>query len=434
VDYERLLSNYQYAELRIEKGTESTIIIKDDEVKHSSGSVHGMSVRILDNGSWGFASGTNESVEDLLGRARKLAGLSKGEVSISIPNPEKNEIKDNAEAIDSEQQIKELLEGSKAMEGDGITSRMVSCRDSRSRTEFHNSHGAEIIQEIAYTYLSCSSIAKSGEVMQRGSDRSWSRSGFGRIKVMETAVSSRGKALRLVRAAPPPKGRFTVVCDPEMAGVLSHEAIGHACEADSIVDEESVLAGRIGERIGSDLVTIADDPAAKDFGNYYYDDEGVRAGKVVLVENGILKGYLNSMETAGRLQAEPNGHARAGDFSEVPIVRMSNTYFQKGEYSIDEVFDIREGIYLKGMKGGSVDTFSGGFMFKAEEAYRIRNGEKGKIMRDVTIAGNILQTLLDVEAVGNDFGTNPGICGKFGQEVAVSNGGPHIRVKGVAIG
>jgi TldD protein len=113
---------------------------------------------------------------------------------------------------------------------------------------------------------------------------------------------------------------------------------------------------------------------------------------------------------------------------------MSNTYFQRGDSTVGEVFDMGSGVYLKGMKGGSVDIFSGGFMFKAEEAYEIKNGEKGKLMRDVTITGNILQTLLGVECVGNDFGTSPGVCGKFAQSVPVSDGGPHIRVKNVAIG
>jgi len=113
---------------------------------------------------------------------------------------------------------------------------------------------------------------------------------------------------------------------------------------------------------------------------------------------------------------------------------MSNTYFQRGSSKIDEVFDVRSGVYLCGMKGGSVDIFAGGFMFKAEEAYQIKDGKKEDLLRDVTITGNILQTMLDVECVGDDFGTSPGICGKSGQDAPVSDGGPHIRVKNVAIG
>lgn len=219
-----------------------------------------------------------------------------------------------------------------------------------------------------------------------------------------------------------------------MTGVLSHEAVGHACEADSVVDGESILKGRVGERIGNGLVTIVDDPLADDFGRYHFDDEGVEAKAATLVEGGVLRGFINSRETAEALGHPRNGHARAEDYGEVPVVRMSNTYFQRGRSSVEEVFGIRSGIYLKGMKGGSVDIFSGGFMFKAEEAYGIQNGEKGALMRDVTITGNILRTMLDVECVGDDFGASPGICGKSSQSVPVSDGGPHIRIRNVAIG
>jgi TldD protein len=435
MDYQRLLSRYTYAEVRIEKSFDSSISIKDEEVKHSSGNSEGISVRVLEKGSWGFASSSrNEDIEGLLKKAESLARLGKGSIGLDIPKAEKRGISKPVEASDTEEQVKFLLEASREMKAKRISSRNISCTDSRDRVEFHNSEGAEIIQETGFTYLSCSSIAREGDLIQRGATRAWSRSGFGRIDVLGTAGKSKDKALRLLDALPPPKGRFTVVLDHEMTGVFSHEAIGHACEADSVLDRESVLADKRGKQIGNSLVNIVDDPSADDFGHYVYDDEGVKGKKTVLVEGGILRQFMNSMETAKKLGIEPNGHARAEDYSAVPIVRMSNTYFLSGESSPDDVFDIRSGIYLKGMKGGSVDIFSGGFMFKAEEAYSIKNGEKQDIMRDVTITGNILQTLLDVECVGRDFGSSPGLCGKFSQAVPVSDGGPHIRVKNVTIG
>jgi len=435
MEYERLLSRYGYAELRIERSSESFISIKDSEVRHSSGTVSGVSVRVLEGGSWGFAAGNHgEPIDDLLKRAARLAKLGKGKIALSLPEPVKKTIKDRLEPVDGSEQVKDLVEAAGAMRADKVTSRTIACTDSVVREEFHSSQGAEIIQESGYTYLSCSCIAKSGAVMQRGSDRTWSRAGFAKLQTLETAGRAKDKAVRLLDAGPPPKGRFMVIFDPEMTGVFSHEAVGHACEADSVTDRESVLAGRLGQAIGNGLVTIIDDPTADGFGRYAYDDEGVPAKPAVLLESGVLKGYMNSMETAKELGHELNGHARAGDYSNVPIVRMSNTYFQKGKSKMGEVFDVREGVYLKGMKGGSVDIFSGGFMFKAEESYWIKGGEKERMMRDVTITGNILQTLLDVECVGGDFGTSPGMCGKFGQEAPVCDGGPHIRVKNVAIG
>lgn len=434
MEYDRLLSRYDYAELRIERSFDSIVRIKDEEVKHSSGSASGISVRVLEDGSWGFASSTREGIEELLKRAQRLARLGKGSIKLSTPKPEKEEIKERVEVVDIDEQVKSLLEAAKEMKAEKVSSRNISCTDSRAVTEFRNSLGAEIIQETGFTFLSCSCIARSGDSIQSGSERAWSRSGFKDIDTLSTARKSREKVLRLLDASPPPKGRYTVVLDPEMTGMLCHEAMGHACEADSVVDRESVLAGRIGERIGNELVTIVDDPAAKDFGHYAYDDEGVKGKRTTLVENGVLKEFMNSMETAHGLGVEPNGHGRAEGYGAAPTVRMSNTYFQRGESSVDEVFGIKSGIYLKGMKGGSVDIFSGGFMFKAEEAYTIENSEKKKIMRDVTITGNILQTLHDVECVGDDFGTTPGVCGKLSQEIPVSDGGPHVRIRDVAIG
>ncbi len=432
MEIERLLSECQYAELRVETSSRAAITIKDREIKQSFGETTGISVRVLENGSWGFASGNN--IKELISKAQKLARLSSGKIKITRSEPEKKRVGTKLNITDTTEQAKPLMDAEKLMRIKNITSTIISCTDSTLKKEYYNSLGSEIIQESGYTYLSCSAIARSGENIQRGSQRSWSKSGFDKLDPYKTASEAGEKASKLLNAVAAPKGRYTVVLDPEMTGVFSHEALGHACEADSIVDRESVLSGKIGQQIGNSMVSIVDDPTAYDFGSYTYDDEGSKALPAVLVENGILKNFMTSMETAHALNLDKNGHARAQDYSTVPIVRMSNTYFQKGEFGVDEVFGINSGIYLKGMKGGSVDIFSGGFMFKAEEAYEIKKGEKGKMMRDVTITGNILETLMNVECVGNDFGTSPGICGKFGQEVPVSDGGPHIRIRNVAIG
>ncbi|MEW6749194.1 MAG: TldD/PmbA family protein [Candidatus Micrarchaeota archaeon] len=435
MDYCRLLSGYDYAELRLGRGHESQISIKDGEVKNVSGSAEGVSVRVLINGSWGFASSSRlAGIPGLIKKAERLAKLESGRIRVGEVREAKKTIREDAVPADPEEQVKTLLEAANAMEHAEVISRMVSCSDGMVEREFFDSHGSHIIQRTASTYLSCSCVARSGDLIQRGSHRGWSKSGFMDMDIMPIAKEARDKALRLLKAGPPPKGRFTVVLDPEMTGVFSHEAVGHACEADAVVDKESILTDRMGKKIGDERVTIIDDPAADDFGRYAFDDEGVEGKPVKLVDKGILSGYLNSRETAAALGMEPNGHARSDGYDSVPVVRMGNTYFQRGSSSVDDVFDVKQGIYLKGMKGGSVDIFSGGFMFKAEEAYEIVKGEKGKIMRDVTITGNILETLLNVESVGNDFGTSPGICGKAGQQVPVSDGGPHIRVKNVAIG
>lgn len=439
--YYELLSKFEYADVRIEKRKDASIRQTNDELKVISGSSYGIGVRVFETGSWGFSS-TNKkdekdnwkSIEDLLRKAQSAAKIEGGNIKLTLPKEQKKYLKAKLHEVNLEDKIKAIKDITKEMKGSKIISKTVNCSDSVIESEFHSSIGSEILRENSFTYLSAAAVAKDGEKIQRGSSRSCSRAGFGKLEI-DIGLEASQKAERLLYAKSPPKGKFTVVLDPEMTGVLSHEAVGHATEADSVLDRESILSGKISQRIGNELVSITDDPLAADFGFYQFDDEGVEAKTQVLLEKGILKGYLTSMESAGECGYPIlNGHARADGYDKMPIVRMSNTYFQKGTSKKQEVFDLKSGIYLKGMKGGSVDIFSGGFMFKAEEAYEIKNGEEKDLLSDVTITGNILQTLMDVECVGNDFGTSPGICGKFGQSAPVSDGGPHIRIRNVSIG
>ena len=421
--------------MRREKSRDSGIRISDDEIKVSAGSHYGISVRILKNGSWGFAASNKDTdIKDLLKKAESLASLEKGKISFINSKPVKKTIKTKAKTISPDLQVKELLEAKKNMVGKNIISQKISSSDSFTIKEFYNSQGSEIIQEESHTYIGCVCTARDKNNVLRGIETAGSRTGFSTIDIDKISNTSREKAQMLLGAPTAPRGRFSVVLDPEMSGVFAHEALGHAVEADSVVDRESILSNKIGKKIGSDIISIVDDPTANGFGNYAYDDEGIKAKKTILLDKGVLKNYLNSRETAKETGHTPNGHARASGYDDVPIVRMSNTYVLQGKESRDDIFDIKKGIYVKGMKGGSVDIFSGGFMFKAEEAYVIKNGECGAILRDAAISGNVMSALMNVEAVGRDFGTSPGMCGKMGQDIPVSDGGPHIRIKNIMVG
>lgn len=431
----KALSGFEYAEVRVERGKDKSVKVVNEEVKANSGSYWGVSARVLEKGSWGFAaSNTGEGVPSLLRRAQKLARLEPGRISVSKSRRMKRTANDRIADSRQEEIVDGLLEARGHMKGKHIMSVALSCVDSVVEKEFYNSEGVQIFQTEGFTYMSAVATARSGKLIQRGSKTQASREGFPKIDVFETARISKEKAQRLLRAKLAPKGVFTVVLDPEMTGVLTHEAIGHATEADSVIDKESILANKMGKSIGNSLVNIVDDPTARNFGHVYFDDEGMEARKTQLVRKGRLCGFLTSRESAKELGVAANGHARAAGYDSVPVVRMTNTYFLPGKSSVEDAFDIRKGIYLKGMKGGSVDTFSGGFMFKAEEAREIRNGECGAILRDVTISGNILETLNNVRVVAKDFGTSPGMCGKMGQEAPVSDGGPHIQITKVKIG
>ncbi len=431
----KLLSGYEYAELRIEKGEDTRISIKDGELKSMSGSVFGISARVLINGSWGFASSSSDvAPAKLLKEAAALAKLSKGNSSVLGYKAVKYTVSKNGGQLSLEEKLASLKDAYKHAKGKHIANRNINYMGAVTHKEFYNSEGSEIFESQVHEYASCLCISRDGTLIQQGHETTSSTSGFGKLRLVECCEHAADSAERMLKSSKPPAGRFTVILDNEMTGVFSHEALGHATEADSILERESILREKLGKQIGSNLVNIIDDPAAEDFGHYTYDDEGMKAEPVSLIRNGVLTGYLNSRETAAALKLEPNGHARGTAYSNFPIVRMANTYFQPGKSKVQELFDLPYAIYVKGMQGGSVDIFSGSFMFKAEEAYEVKNGSKERLLRDVTLSGNILETLNGVELVADDFGTSPGFCGQLGQSIPVSDGGPHIRVKNMMVG
>ncbi|MFQ5888120.1 MAG: TldD/PmbA family protein, partial [Candidatus Hydrothermarchaeales archaeon] len=270
---------------------------------------------------------------------------------------------------------------------------------------------------------------KDGKV-QFGSERLGGTGGMEAIADCErSARVAAEKAIRLLTADEPPSGNFDVVLDPHLTGVFIHEALGHAAEADHILQDESILKGKLGEEIASNLVTVYDDSTLDgSFGFYSYDSEGIKGEKTTLIEEGILKSYLHSRETSSRLDQKNTGNARAQSFGHQPIVRMSNTYIKPGDHDFEELFDgIKRGIYLKGSKGGEVDTARGVFQFSAEEGFLIEKGEVTRAIKDVALSGETLEILRRISALGKDFDLSIGFCGKAGQAVPVGDGGPHIR-------
>jgi len=404
-----------------------------DETTVISGQRGGVSVRVLENGAWGFAATNDENanVNELLDKAKRLAELGGGSVKITKGEKITDRKVAKIEWADSEEMFGLVKDAQKKTRMEKIATSTLSLSAKKIKKIYSNSNGSEIEQEDAYFYFACNAIAKDGKIVS-GSETAAKRGSYKEIdfdKVAETAAKS---ALTQLIAKTPPKGKFTVVLDPRMTGTFIHEAVGHAAEADAIVAKESTFCGKFGKRVGNELVNIYDDPTLPYFGGYEYDDEGCKAKRAVLIEKGMLVGFMNSNETAAELNIERNGHARADGYNAQPLVRMSCTIFKPGNDS--DIFDIKEGVYVKGSAGGSVDVFSGGFMFKAKEGNMIRNGEIAEPLRDIVLIGNINEVLNNIEAVGKDFATHPGICGKNGQHVFVEDGGPHIRVKELAVG
>ncbi len=241
-----------------------------------------------------------------------------------------------------------------------------------------------------------------------------------------------------LEASPPPAGEMAVITRPDLTGVFAHESFGHLTEADHVYTGASPLHGRLGEEIASENVTIVDAGWDERGGvRLLADDEGVATRRTVLVERGVLRGYLHSRESAAEMGMEPTGNGRAQDYAHDPIVRMRNTFFEAGDWSEDEIVeDTRHGLILDMPAGGQVQL-DGTFTFNAMLGYLIENGERVKPVRDVVLAGNILEMLRYIDAVaGNvEIRTSPfGGCGKGGQHAYVGLGGPTLRAAKLLVG
>ncbi|MEW6329026.1 MAG: TldD/PmbA family protein [Candidatus Micrarchaeota archaeon] len=433
-----------YVDARIDSGPFTSIIVKDGKVENViSASAWGLGVRVLVNGSWGFASANRRGkVGEIFEKAVRLAKLTKGKSRLSDEKPvrakTKTKFKINPRDVNVEEKIKLVLGAEREMRADArIKNTALSYSDAAGKHVFLSSEGAEIFQKRVFTFLGMSAIAKEGAVLQRASESMGARAGYEILRRSgEKAASAREKAIQALGARLPPKGKFTVIIDGRLAGVLAHEAVGHACEGDALMANNSILRGKLGARIASEQITICDDATApRAFGSYDYDDEGVRASKKIMVERGVLRGFLHSRESGAEFGARSTGNARASGYSDAPIIRMSNTYIERGTWENEELFEIKNGIYAKGMRGGSVMPKTGEYVFAAEEGCLIEDGELAAPLRDILLSGEILKTLKSVEAVARDSSDfHPGMCGKMDQSINVGDRGPHIRIRNVLIG
>ncbi|WP_423793053.1 TldD/PmbA family protein [Methanocaldococcus indicus] len=428
-----------YVDVRIAQSESNNLILKDGNIEEiSSGVSYGVSVRVLYKNGWGFAlSNKINNINELIEKAYKMAKLSNEYSNKEVKFKEYKAIKDKYEIsgkikptdVDIKDKEEILFNTYSELKDDKIKSVTVSYSDGYSKKIFLNSEGS-CIESIKYgCYLGMNCVAEENGNLQFSSERV----GGVDFKIildnyLNKAKEAKDRVLRLLNAKKCPKGEFKVILNPELAGVFIHEAVGHAAEADLVLQNDSVFKDKLGEEVGSEYVTIIDNPTIKDgFGSYKYDDEGVKGKETVIIEKGILKSYLHSRETAGRLDAELTGNGRAEGLNK-PIVRMSNTYIKPGDWNLDELIeDTRNGILLIGSRGGQVDTGKGIFQFSAVEARLIENGELRDNLRDAGLSGEILDILFKVDAVTKDFELNIGYCGKNGQTVPVGDGGGYVR-------
>ena len=252
------------------------------------------------------------------------------------------------------------------------------------------------------------------------------------------ALEAARQALINLEAIDAPAGEMVVVLGPGWPGVMLHEAVGHGLEGDFNRKKTSAFSGRIGERVASALCTVVDDGTiASRRGSLNVDDEGTPTRRTVLIENGILRGYLQDRLNARLMGVEPTGNGRRESFAHIPMPRMTNTFMLAGDCTPEEILrSVQRGLYAVNFGGGQVDITSGKFVFSASEAYLIENGRVTTPVKGATLIGNGPEALNRVSMVGNDLQLDSGIgtCGKNGQSVPVGVGLPTIRIDGMTVG
>ncbi len=433
-----------YADIRAGRGNNTSILMKDNQIQEINTGLSTVArIRVLNNGAWGFAS-TNDfkKLEEISDKAIKISKSLSGDIKLAkcdiIEDKVRTDRKISVSDVSIEDKKKILEEANKASNVGSVVSTTVSYNDAESESVFLSTEGSEILTDSSRISLALNAVASNGELIQFNHGSLGGVKGFEVVEDADIEKFGRKigeKATELLSAKPAPSGRFTIVADNNLTGVFIHEAVGHAVEADLVLQDDSILHDQMNKKIGTDIVNIFDDSSNKDgFGYYPYDVEGVKTRKNQIVKNGELVSYLTSRESAGKLDIPLTGNARSS-ISDQPIVRMSNTYLEPGDMSFEELIeDINDGIYLKGSRGGQVDTGKGIFQFNATEAYEIKNGELNQHFRDVSLSGNILETLNGVDAIGSDFKLSVGYCGKGGQTAPVGDGGPHTRILNAMVG
>ena len=435
-----------YIEIHLEQSQSTGMVYQGNRLEEiGRTSVRGGNVRALVRGSWGFASfdgfaGLREKVALAVMEARLAGG---GDAWFSPAEPVMDKVSWSPRKYASSVMLaskKQLLDNYNdiLLSSPSIQSSAINYRDVQRTTIFANSEGSYIEQEKPDLSLRITAIASgAGKVRQAGLSLG-SRGDFTEIEGLDDQVRNVARRAEALLYAPQLKGgEYTVILDPVLAGVFTHEAFGHLSESDFVYQNKELRQlMALGRRFGDKGLNIVDDATIPGLrGSYKYDDEGTPGARTYLIHEGILVGRLHSRETASRMSEAPTGNARAINYLFPPIARMTNTFIEPGGSSFaDMLSEIKEGVYVKDWYGGMTSLEM--FTFSSGEAYMIRNGKVEELLSSLVLTGNVFTTLANIDAIGDDLEMNQGGgCGKGGQSpLPVSNGSPHIRIQHCLVG
>jgi TldD protein len=457
----------RYAEARYQKDVEETVVLKNGSPEIAARSVdEGINVRILVDGALGFSStpfltrsSIREAVRSAFSMARAASRLIKDKIALSGEEMARArvEVKPRVrfDAVDLDAKIEFLKETDSSIletaEKQGLkATRFLEVGRRDLEKWVVNSDGADVLTRIPRAFLEYFITLYSPQhgSIQRfqhlGEARGWEAVEAWRPVEMVSEEVERVAAV-LLRGVTPPRDPVDVVLGPEIVGIICHESAGHPGEADRVLGRELAQGGDsyikpelVGTRIGSDVVTVVDDPAIPhSFGYSPYDDEGVQGRERRLIEGGVLRELLHNRETAAIFGVRSNGAARSAGYDLEPIIRMSTTYMRPGDRSFEELLeDIGEGVYIKSYQEWNIDDKRWSQRYVGVEAYRIVDGELREPVRNPVLEMTTRGLYSSIDAVGRDLEFFAGYCGKGDpmQGIPVWMGGPHIRLRGVRLG
>ncbi|UCD92098.1 MAG: TldD/PmbA family protein [Methanobacteriota archaeon] len=450
-------SKAQYTELRYQSRHINRISIEKGELESASSiSNKGVGIRTLVNGAWGFSSTNRLDREGLVaclensfkagkvasqGRRDGVEALAEAELAQGSFKPKINDPVENHSLEEKMELVREIEKRTRSYSND-IKSSTCTYYEIMDEKSIVTSDGANVELMDVKPEFSVSAVAGRNGDMNRGYEAVCVTGGwkdlFSRKSPEQVAEKAAKLALELLDASNPEGGTSQVILHPSLVGLICHEAIGHTVEGD-LVSAGSITKDKIGQMVASPLVTLVDSGMPEMYehsaGSIPVDDEGVKCKDSRIIVGGELRTYLVGREIAGSLGVDPCGNARAYEYGDTPVIRMRNTYIEPGESKVEEIIqETKKGYLLKGGGEGQADA-NAEFMFTVEEAYEVRNGEIGKLLKNVTISGRAFDVLKSVDMVGQDFEFDMGygFCFK-GQAAKVDGGGPHLRCKALVGG
>jgi TldD protein len=437
-------------ELFLERRRSEVLVLDDGRVKTASyDASEGFGLRAVCGDGAGYAHSTDIS-EPALRRAAETARLAVGDGGgrLADPPPATNRklygdadpMADAAFPVKIDT-LREIDAYARALDR-RVVQVSATIAASLQEVSILRPEGRLVTDVRPMTRVNVSVIVESNGRRESGMSGGGGRTGLSLLLEPAHWQAAAREALRIalvnLEAVPAPAGVLDVALGPGWPGILLHEAVGHGLEGDFNRKQTSAFAGLLGSRVAAKGVTVLDDGTIPDRrGSITVDDEGTPSGKNVLIEDGILVGYMQDRQNARLMGVAPTGNGRRESFAHTPMPRMTNTYMLSGDARPEDIVaEVKDGIYAVGFGGGQVDITNGKFVFSCTEAYRVVNGKVVAPVKGATLIGDGPTSLRQVRAVGNDMALDPGIgnCGKSGQWVPVGVGQPTLLIGGLTVG